>query len=604
MNARFTRMMVLIACAVLAIPLVGLAQETVDADILAKIRDEGMNRSQVMELASWLTDVHGSRLTGTPALRAAQQWCLDTMRQWGLSNTVLEPWGEFGRGWSLRRATLQMLEPAFSPLIAWPLAWTGGTGGIVRGEAVLVNAKNEEELARFKGTLRGRIVLVGAEVAVKNGYKADAHRYSDDDLARLANPPKDQGVSPEIMAYLGQMGQGRFRARIMEFCAQEGAVVILTGSRGTEGTLWAAAGGSHKKGAPVATPQMAVYSGHFNRMVRILAKGVPVVLEVDIETAFHEDDTQGYNALADIPGTDPALKDEIVLVGGHIDAWHAATGATDNAAGVVVAMEAARIIKSLGVEPRRTIRVALWDGEEQGIYGSAGYVKKHYRVADGTFAPEYEKHSVYFNFDNGTGRIRGVHLEENEAARPVFEAVFAQFSDICSGTIAPGGTGGTDHISFEAIGLPAFQWIQDPIAYDTRTHHTNMDDYDHLEPEDLKQAATVTAAFVWHAANREERFPRRPPITFVSLPVEKLESLAGTYQLGPLGGAEVTVREGALYIEVGGFPAVQLNALSENEFLVVEVKAKVTFERDASGTGAKLNLNMPGGMNLTGARKQ
>jgi hypothetical protein len=510
--------------------------EKVDLEMMKKIREEGLERSQVMDTLSWLTDVIGYRLTGSPNMKAANEWTKERLTKYGLVNAHVEPWGTFGRGWSFDKVSIHVTEPTPFPVIGYPKAWTPGTNGPVVGEVVFANIQNEADFEKYKGKLKGAIVLSMPAQPVNAWFKAPGTRATDEELLKLANaePPSGdgrrggppQGNPDQIRNFQQQRELANKRA---EFLKAEGAAVLVDRGRGDGGTVFVQSGGSQIPDAPIGLPSITIAAEHYNRIIRILDKGVKVKMEVDIKAQFHNQDLKAYNTIAEIPGTDK--KDELVMLGGHMDSWHGGTGATDNAAGVSVAIEAVRILKALGVQPRRTIRIALWSGEEEGLLGSRGYVSEHFasrpappagqqRGQGGggfggpqgplTVKPEHEKFSVYFNLDNGTGKIRGVYLQGNEAARSIFRAWFAPFKDLGASTITINNTGGTDHQSFDGVGLPGFQFIQDEIEYGTRTHHSNMDVYDRIQADDMKQAATIMAAFVYNAAMRDDKFPRKP----------------------------------------------------------------------------------------------
>jgi hypothetical protein len=512
--------------------------EKVDLEMMKKIRAEGMERSQVMETLSWMTDVIGPRLTGSPQMKQANEWTKNKMIEWGLENGKLEAWGPFGRGWTLEKFSANVIEPVPFPVIGYPKAWTPGTDGPIVGEVIHLDVKTEADFEKYRGKLKGAIVLTVPMREVAAWFRAPGVRLNDEQLLAMANSnpaaPRQAGGPPSD----DQMRQFRASAELntkrAEFIRSEGAAVLVDIGRGDGGTLFVSAGGPRFKDAPQALPSFTMTVEHYGRIVRTLQKGVKVRMEVDIRAKFHDDDPMGYNTTAEIPGTD--LKDEVVMLGGHLDSWHSGTGATDNAAGCAVAMEAARILKALGVKPRRTIRVALWSGEEQGLIGSRQYVNQHFAERQAPPAqpgqppppptpgfqgrggpqgpillkPAHEKFSVYFNLDNGTGKIRGVYLQGNEAARPIFRAWLEPFRDLGAATLTISNTGGTDHLSFDAVGLPGFQFIQDPVEYDTRTHHSNMDVWDRIQADDMKQASVIMAAFVYNAAMRDEKFPRKP----------------------------------------------------------------------------------------------
>lgn len=509
-------------------------KETID-----KIRDEGMNRSQVMQTLSYLTDVIGPRLTGSPNMKRANEWTRDKMKEWGMQNAGLESWGPFGRGWSLRRFSATIVEPQYTPVIGYPSAWSPSTKGAVTGEVVHISAKTPEDLAKYKGQLAGKIVLVSNERVLKPIDKPLMMRMSDEDLTKLAAAPDpsasgDSGNPPPAMIknFVDSMN---FQAKKMKFLIDEGAAVMLENSNnGSGGTIFvqgasvgvemgeiktiddifnsAAFQPHNKKWEANMMPQATLATEDYNRLVRMIKLGAKPKMTVEIDSQFHDDDPMQYNTVAEIPGSDPALKDEVVMLGGHLDSWHSGTGATDNGAGCAAVMEAARIIIASGLKPRRTIRVALWSGEEQGIFGSTNYVKKHFgEKKDGTLVkgPDYDKLSAYYNLDNGTGKIRGVYMQGNAGVRPYFEAWLAPFADLGAKTLTMSNTGGTDHLPFDGIGLPGFQFIQDTVEYNTRTHHSNQDNFDRIQPEDMKQSATIIAAFAYQTAMMDGKLPRK-----------------------------------------------------------------------------------------------
>ncbi|HKP85283.1 MAG TPA: M20/M25/M40 family metallo-hydrolase [Blastocatellia bacterium] len=522
-------------------------QEKTDADAIARIKDEGMNRSQVMDILSYITDVPGARLTGSPNIRAAQEWAKAKLAEWGLNNAHLEAWGPFGRGWALEGFAVNMVKPQYSPLIAYPKAWSPSTDGAVRGEVVYLKAKTAEELEKYKGKLKGAIVLIEDQRAVKAHFDPEGRRMSDDDLLRLANADQPTATSRRFELTPEMKAAMELSRKKLQMATDEGAGVILEPGRGDGGTMFISAASVP---SPVDTPfdrrprvwakdigkvipQAVVAAEHYNRLIRMLERGSHVELEVNIQTRFYDQDLMSYNVIAEIPGTD--LKDEVVMLGAHFDSWHSGTGATDNGAGSAVCMEAVRILKSLGLKPRRTIRIGLWSGEEQGLLGSRAYVTEHFgkridapggqgRAQGGEpqtppqfeIKPDNEKVAGYFNLDNGTGKIRGIYLQGNESVRPIFREWFASFKDMVGtkkensvATLSISNTGGTDHLSFDAVGIPGFQFIQDPVEYDTRTHHSNMDVYDRIQEDDMKQAAIIMAAFVYNTAMRDKKLPRK-----------------------------------------------------------------------------------------------
>jgi carboxypeptidase Q len=525
-------------------------QEKVDLEAVKKIKEEGLKNSKVMEYLSYMTDVYGPRLTASPQMKAAQAWAKKTFTEIGLQNANIEPWGSFGRGWALESFSASMLKPAYSPLIAYPKAWSGSTKGTVRGEVVYMDIKSDADFDKYKGKLKGAIVLVTGTREVKAHFTPEGSRLTDEDLLRWANaePPGAGGggrpeMTEEQRKRFDQMrAEQAFNQKKMLMCFQEGAAVIIEPGRGDGGNIFVQSAllpypqdtpidqrkNIRDKDAPAIVPQVIVAVEQYNRMVRSIQKGTPVQMEVNVAAKYQDQDLTEYNVVAEIPGTD--LKDEVVMLGGHFDSWHGGTGATDNASGSAVAMEALRILMASGLKPRRTIRIALWSGEEQGLLGSRNYVANHFgkRTDAGAnqfgppqpgaqastptyeFKPEHDKFAAYFNLDNGTGKIRGVYMQGNEAVRPIFRAWLAPFKDLGASTLSIANTGGTDHLAFDSVGLPGFQFIQDEIEYDTRTHHSTMDVYDRIQEDDMKQAATIMASFVYHAAMRDQKLPRKP----------------------------------------------------------------------------------------------
>lgn len=495
------------------------AQEKLNTDVLNKIRNEGTKNSKVMDIAFRLTDANGPRLAGSPGYTRAANWAKSEMEKWGLTNVTLEPWGEFGKGWELEKSYVAMTAPYYKPMIAYPKTWTKGTKGLKNAEVILIEAKDSVELEKYKGQLKGKVVVVYRNDTLRQTFKADATRYTDEELDKMAaaapQQPRGQMDTAQTRRMREQFarnqGPAQLLNKIKEMADKEGAVAILSSSpRGHDGTLFVQGGGAYTVGAPDNFLDVMVTAEDYGTICRLAKAGVPVKIDVDVKTAFNEKDTKGYNVIGEIKGTDPALKDEIVMLGAHLDSWQSATGATDNGAGSSVMMEVMRILKSLNIQPRRTIRIALWGGEEQGLLGSRGYVKSHFAdPATMELKPEHAKFSSYFNIDNGTGKVRGIYLQGNDKVKDIFTQWLAPFNDLGAKTVTISNTGGTDHQSFDAVGLPGFQFIQDPIEYNTRTHHTNMDSYDHLIAEDLQQISVIVAAFVYNAAMRDEKLPRK-----------------------------------------------------------------------------------------------
>jgi carboxypeptidase Q len=510
--------------------LVGQTVDKLDTAMVSKIKEEGLKRSQVMNILGMLTDVNGPRLTNSPGYRKAADYAKSTLEGWGLQNVHFDQWDEeFGRGWELKKFSLQNLGPVYFPVIAYPKAWTPGIKGPVQAEAVYLDVKKEEDLNKYKGKLKGKIVLFSLPTPVKPGFVPDATRLNDSSLLVLANSGPQETFTGR--RFQGAQEPQRLAFMKWDLIQKEGAIAVLEASPGArleDGTVLVSAASvpyppetpndkrmrAQSPNVPKILPQVVVAAEHYNRMVRQIQQGITVRLELALETEFTQA-APGFNVIGEIPGTD--LKDEVVMIGAHLDSWHSGTGTTDNAAGSAVMMEAMRILKSLGTAPRRTIRIALWGGEEQGLLGSRNYVKRVYgQRMDKSFpydsinlTPAAEKFSVYFNMDNGTGKYRGVYLQGNEKARTTLREWMKPFEKMGAQTLTIRNTSGTDHLSFDAIGLPGFQFIQDPIEYSTRTHHTSMDLYDKAVEPDLKHNATMTAAFAWAAANSSEKFPRK-----------------------------------------------------------------------------------------------
>jgi hypothetical protein len=525
------RFLLLQLAAFFLLPAALVAQrEKLDTAVVSKLKKEGFNRSQVMDLLSMLTDVHGPRLTNSAGYKKAADYAKATLESWGVQNVHFDTWDEpFGRGWELKKFSLQNLEPVYFPVIAYPKAWTPGVKGKVQAEAVYLDIKKEEDINKYKGKLKGKIVLFSLPTPVKPGFTPDATRLVDSVLLDMA----DSGPSESFTGRRFQAPTEPQRLAFLKWdlCQKEGAVAVIEASPSTrleDGTLTVSAATvpypadvpndkrarAYSGNVPKILPQVVVAAEHYNRMVRQIEKGIAVKLELVMETEFTPV-APGFNVIGEIPGTD--LKDEVVMIGAHLDSWHSGTGTTDNACGSAVMLEAMRLIKSLGVSPRRTIRVALWGGEEQGLIGSRNYVKrvlgqridKSYPYDSLKLTTAGEKFSVYFNMDNGTGKYRGVYLQGNENIRPVFREWLKPFEKSGASTLTSRNTSGTDHLPFDAIGIPAFQFIQDPIEYGTRTHHTSMDLYDKAVEPDLKHNAVMTALFAWQAANRDGLMPRK-----------------------------------------------------------------------------------------------
>lgn len=491
------------------------AQETVDQAAVQKIREEGLNHSQVMKTAFYLTDVAGPRLAGSPGLKRAQDWAVSQLKTWGMVNSKLEPWGKFGKGWEVQKNYAAITVPYYHAIIAIPKAWTPGTNGAIKGEVVLVKADSVAELDKYKGKLAGKIVIFDTQNTLKRSEKPDLERYTDAQLAEMAAAKPQAGGqrrafdpnSPQMLARRKAMAM---RGAISKFLIDEKVGLVLSQGRGTDGTTFTTNGASYADTAKAVAPELETSGEDFLRILRLVKAGQKVELEADIKTQFFTSDLQGYNVVAEIPGTDKKLKEQVIMIGGHLDSWHGATGATDNAAGSAVMMEAMRILKTIGYKPKRTIRIALWSSEEQGLFGSRGYVAAHFGDPKTMeLKPEQKTLDAYYNLDNGTGKIRGIYLQGDSAAGPIFQAWLAPFKDLGATTVTVSNTGGTDHQSFDAVGLPGFQFIQDAMDYGTRTHHSNQDTYDRLSEDDLKQAATIVASFVYNTSERAEMIPRK-----------------------------------------------------------------------------------------------
>jgi len=514
----------------LAVPAAGLGQ-TVDLALAGRIRAEAVERSQVLDHVRHLTDVLGPRLTGSPGLLRANEWTREKLESWGLERARLEPF-EFGQGWEFSRCEVRMIAPQLVPLAALPKAWTPGTTGAVRGEALFVELESEDDLERHRGKLAGKILILEVERPERPGGRGepprpDFERYDEERLEELAEIDLDE---PRGDAWRKRARKRfAFGRKLAEFLAAEGVLATVERSSRDLGILRVGGESARRDPAlPRGVPEVVMAAEPYQRIVRLLEKGEKVELEIAVEASFLADDSKAYSTVAEIPGTDRAR--ELVVAGAHLDSWHAGTGATDDGAGVAVVMEAARILQSLGVRPRRTLRFALWGGEEQGLLGSVSYVERF--VADRpepTDAaelalprglreptwpirpkPEHGRISAYFNLDNGGGRIRGIYTQGNLAVAPIFQSWLAPLADLGATTVTNESTGSTDHVPFDRVGVPAFQFIQDPLDYMKHTHHTNLDTFERLQREDLVQASIVMATFLWQAAQRDEMLPRKP----------------------------------------------------------------------------------------------
>ncbi|MGA8489829.1 MAG: M28 family peptidase [Terriglobales bacterium] len=514
------------------------AKENLDLNMYQQIRIEGLTHSHVMDYASALMDGIGPRLTGSPNLKRANEWTRDQLAAMGCSNAHLEDWGEFGMGWQQLNTWTRMASPDTAVFITQAAPWSPSSNGTVSGQAIWMDVKKEEDLEKYKGKLGGKVVLLGDMRDVKPVDKPLFERDDEKDLAKIVEYPLTPESRDYIMEYMKRL---ELRGKVAQLLASEHALAVILPSRdgrnngGSGGTIFVDSGGglgwfSYQREHIQPLPVVIMAIENYGRVYRLLKANVPVTIEMDVDTKFFGDHEHGFDTIAEIPGSDPKLKDEVVMVGGHLDSWASATGATDNGAGTVVAMEVMRILNTLQVKPRRTIRIGLWTGEEQGLFGSIGYVKQHFGFVPLSTAPDQvklpewlrkpagplvvkpdqQKISAYFNVDNGSGKILGIYLQENIAEEPIFEQWIEPLKDLGVTAISVRNTGGTDHESFDAVGIPGFQFIQDKLDYGSRTHHSNMDTYERLQPGDLAQAATVEAIFVYNTAMRDQMLPRKP----------------------------------------------------------------------------------------------
>ena len=514
------------------------AKENLDLSMYQQIRYEGLAHSHVMEYASALMDGIGPRLTGSPNVKRANEWTRDQLAAMGCSNAHLEDWGEFGMGWQQLNTWTRMASPDTAVFITQAAPWSPSSNGTISAQAISMDVKKEEDLDKYKGRLGGKIVLLGEMRDVKPVDKPLFEREDEKDLAKIAEHPLTPERDDFVTEYMKRL---ELREKVAKLLASEHALAVILPSRdgrnngGSGGTIFVDSGGglgwfSYQRDHIQPLPVVIMAIENYGRVYRLLKANVPVTIEMNVDTKFTGDHEHGFDTIAEIPGTDPKLKDEVVMVGGHLDSWASATGATDNGAGTVVAMEVMRILNTLQVKPRRTIRIGLWTGEEQGLFGSIGYVKQHFGFVPLSTAPDQvklpewlrkpggplelkpdqQKISGYFNVDNGSGKILGVYLQENVAEAPIFEQWIQPLKDLGVTTISVRNTGGTDHESFDNVGIPGFQFIQDKLDYITQTHHSNMDTYERLQAGDLAQAATVEAIFVYNTAMRDQMLPRKP----------------------------------------------------------------------------------------------
>jgi hypothetical protein len=505
-----------------------------DPALLGRIREEGLQRSRVLATATVLSDVFGPRLAGSSGYRAAAEWARATLAEYGLAAARLEAWGtRAGAAWTVERHGLELEAPYYARLVAYPYAWSPAVeGGVVRGTPVHVAAlRGEEDVAKIAEQVRGRIVMVGAVPPDRQRFEPLARRWTEaqlDSLARVTDPGSPKDYWDDAGGYAENV---RRRQRVQLALKRAGALAMLTPSGNAVSTL---VGGyqAYDTDVRAAVPALSVARGDYARLLTLVQRAesagrpapvVAVELRTRSEPPRTRADSQGVNVVAELPGSDPSLRGEVVMVGGHFDSWTAGTGATDNAAGAAVAMEALRILRSVGAAPRRTIRIALWDGEEHEDYhGSLGWVKAHLGDPETMrLGPEHARVSAYFNFDNGTGRIRGLWMQGNAGARDALRPLLSPFADLGATTLTLANTGSTDHMPFVGVGVPAFTFLQDPIDYESRTHHTAADVAANLLEEDLKQAAVVTAGMLLQVADLDARIPRLPPPRPRGTPVTK-----------------------------------------------------------------------------------
>ena len=520
--------------AVCCLLLAPLARAKGDPEVINSIRDQGFNHSQVMQTLQHLTDKIGPRLTNSPQMREASRWTLERLQSWGLSNAHLEPFA-FGRGWSFEKASIDLLAPRKTSLQAIPLAWTPGTAGVLESDVVYLDAVKEAELQKYRGKLKNKVVMLNEPLDVEEPKRELSKRYTATELAEMKNfnlkARASEADAPQDSIAERQKTQ-RFSLAREEFLKTEQVSGALFRSS-WDGGLIRVMGQNHRVGKTFPVPALMLSVEQYNLLARLLEGGVTPRISFNVVARFHDEDVNTHNTLAEITGT--GANPEVVMLGAHLDSWHGATGGVDNAAGVAITMEAIRILKAIKLEPRRTIRLGLWSSEEQGLNGSSAYVEQHFATRPKPNDPmerdlspwlwsspgwpitklkDHDLLSAYFNVDNGSGRIRGISTQGNAAARTLFAEWFGQVADLSDGTITNNASFSTDHVSFDRVGLPGFQFIQDPLDYGTRLHHTHVDSFDHAIAEDMKQAAVVLATLVYNAAIADARLPRKP------LPVE------------------------------------------------------------------------------------
>jgi len=511
------------------------AQERVDLPAIHRLKQEALNNSKVMDTLFQITEMVGARVTGSPAHKAAAEYAVKRLQEHG-SVAKLEKW-EFGRGWSFSHFDMHMTEPTAATIIGYPLAWTPGTdrkvsGGTVSGEVVIAPITSPADFNRFKGKLKDKIVLMERPRDLTLPLKPLAHRYTEQELTDMemssamnnVRGPGEQAGGPQFALPLApgeerpttpegiRAVMTRFRDQRSQFLKDEGVLLTLSaGTKGEGGTVFGTSGGSQDPKSVTPPPMAAIAAEHYNRLHRLITKKVPVKVEFNIQAQFHDDTKDSFNVIGELAGTGKN-KDEYVMIGAHLDSWQGATGATDNGASCAAMIETLRVLKESGVTLNRSVKIGLWSGEEQGLLGSRAWVKEHLADRDTMqLTKEHGRISAYFNIDNGVGKIRGIYTQGNEMVKPIFEQWFTPFKDLGGAMHVTGrNTGSTDHASFDAVGIPAFQFIQDPMDYSSRTHHSNMDTYDRVQPADLMQEVAVLASFVYHTANRDEQLPRKP----------------------------------------------------------------------------------------------
>lgn len=526
---------------------VAVADDSPDLEVVNRIRHEAYENSEVMDHLFQLVEVYGPRVTNSPGFLGSAQWAVDRFNEWGLPNAAMEAWGPFGQGWSREYYSAHLTEPQYEQLIGVPLGWSPSTDGKVEGTPILAPLNRESRLedderavdryiAKWKSKLRGALLMIAEPPTIKPQTQAMMRRYSNSELEQLSTAPQpttpvppedylDPGLeiprdseaqrnffrqAPTWFQEERRRERRRTQSKLNEFLVSEGVRLVLhPAARGSGGTIFPPRAGSRHVEDALPPPSIALTPEQYNRIYRLVDKGVGATVEAEVRTTIYRDDLDSINVVAEIPGGDKA--DELVMLGGHLDSTAAALGATDNGAGCAVMMEAVRILKKLDLPLARTVRIVLWGGEEQGLLGSKAYVKRHFGDPETMdLKPAHEKFSAYFNVDNGTGKIRGVYLQGNDRVRPIFRQWLGPFSDMGARTLSIRNTGGTDHLPFDAVGLPGFQFIQDQIEYSSRTHHSNMDGFDRAQPADLIQASMIVATFVYQAANRDDLIPRKP----------------------------------------------------------------------------------------------